>query len=83
MDMENLGEVLVEQLVEKGLVRDVADLYDLDADRIAALDRMGKKSAKNVVDGILASKELLATLSTTSSVPRTQSCTPATIGYDQ
>lgn len=57
MDMENLGEVLVEQLVEKGLVRDVADLYDLDADRIAALDRMGKKSAKNVVDGILASKE--------------------------
>lgn len=56
MDIENLGEVLVEQLVEKGLVHDVADLYDLELDRLAALDRMGKKSAKNVIDGIKASK---------------------------
>jgi len=57
MDIENLGEVLVEQLVAKGLVKDVADLYDLGVDTLAALDRMGKKSAKNVIDGIKASKE--------------------------
>ena len=57
MDIENLGEVLVEQLVAKSLVRDVADLYDLSLETLTALDRMGKKSAKNVVDGIRASKE--------------------------
>jgi len=57
MDIENLGEMLVDQLVAKGLVKDVADLYDLTVERLASLDRMGKKSAKNVVDGVAASKE--------------------------
>lgn len=57
MDIDQLGESLVDQLVDRGLVRDVADLYDLSADKLASLERMGKKSAENVVAGILASKE--------------------------
>ena len=57
MDIDQLGESLVDQLVERGLVRDVADLYDLTAEKLAELERMGKKSAENVVAGILASKE--------------------------
>jgi DNA ligase (NAD+) len=57
MDIDQLGESLVEQLTLRGLVRDVADLYDLTADKLVELERMGKKSADNVVAGILASKE--------------------------
>src|SRR5439155_281351 len=43
MDIEGLGEKLVDQLVERGLVRDLADLYRLDEDTLADLERMGKK----------------------------------------
>jgi DNA ligase (NAD+) len=57
MDIDGLGESLVDQLVESGLVKDVADLYDLDAARIASLEHMGEKSAENLVAAILASKE--------------------------
>ena len=57
MAIDHLGESLVDQLVTKGLVHDVADLYDLDAERIASLERMGKKSAENVVRSVQASKE--------------------------
>jgi DNA ligase (NAD+) len=57
MSIDHLGESLVEQLVEKGLVKDVADLYDLDEARVESLERMGKKSAANVVKAIQASKE--------------------------
>lgn len=56
MDIDRLGVVLVDQLVEQGIVKDVADLYTLTADRIAALERMGEKSAKNVIDGIERSR---------------------------
>ena len=55
MDVDHLGISLVDQLVDKGVVRDVADLYDLTEDQVAALDRMGEKSAKNVVASIAAS----------------------------
>src|SRR5881296_39663 len=48
MDIEGLGEKLVDQLVDRGLVRDVADLYRLDTDTFASLERMGKKSAANL-----------------------------------
>ena len=48
MDIEGLGEKLVDQLVERGLVHDLADLYDLDAATLAELERMGKKSAANL-----------------------------------
>ena len=49
MDIEGLGEALVDQLVSAGLVRDFADLYALDAERLAGLERMGQKSAANLV----------------------------------
>ncbi len=56
MDIAHLGFVLVDQLVARGLVDDVADLYALTASQVAELERMGDKSAKNVVDEIQASK---------------------------
>jgi DNA ligase (NAD+) len=52
MDIEGLGEALIEQVVSTGLVRDFADLYHLDVESLAALERMGKKSAQNLVGQI-------------------------------
>jgi DNA ligase (NAD+) len=57
MDVDHLGEALVEQLVAKGLVKDVADLYALRTDTIASLERMGDKSAANVIASIERSRE--------------------------
>jgi DNA ligase (NAD+) len=57
MDIDHLGSALVDQLVNRGIVHDVADLYTLDASRIAELDRMGLKSAENVSLSIERSKE--------------------------
>ena len=56
MDIEGLGEVLVEQLVEKGLVKDVADLYSLKLEDVAALERMAEKSGQNLLAQLEASK---------------------------
>ncbi len=56
MNIEGGGEVLVTQLVKSGLVRDVAELYQLKVAEVANLERMGEKSAKNFVDAIVASK---------------------------
>jgi DNA ligase (NAD+) len=56
MDIEGGGEMLVAQLVGKGLVLDVADLYRLRVEEVAALDRMGERSARKFLDGIEASK---------------------------
>jgi DNA ligase (NAD+) len=56
LDIEGLGDKLVEQLVEQGLVKTVADLYRLDKDKLAALERMGEKSAQNLIDQIEKSK---------------------------
>ncbi len=56
-DIDGLGVKLVEQLVDRGLVRDVADLYKLDAETLAGLDRMGEKSAENLVTAIAASRD--------------------------
>ena len=56
MDIEGLGEKLVDQLVDSNKVRTAADLYALDAATLAALDRMGEKSARNVVAAIAGSK---------------------------
>ena len=52
MDIEGLGESLVDQLVAKGLVRDFADVYALQPDVLAGLDRMGRKSAANLVEQV-------------------------------
>ncbi len=56
MDIEGLGEKLVEQLVQKGLVRTVADLYRLKHADLVALERMGEKSAQNLLAQIEKSK---------------------------
>src|SRR5262249_34411257 len=56
MDIEGGGEVLVTQLVTKGLVHEVSDLYSLTLDQVAGLERMGEKSAQNFLDGVQASK---------------------------
>lgn len=56
MDIEGGGEVVTRQLIDAGLVRDVADLYFLTPDSIANLERMGEKSATNLIAGIHASR---------------------------
>ncbi|MBT8419524.1 MAG: NAD-dependent DNA ligase LigA [Gammaproteobacteria bacterium] len=56
MDIEGLGERLVEQLVDEGLVRSVADLYRLDAPTLAGLERMGELSAQNLLKALEKSK---------------------------
>jgi len=57
MDIEGLGEKLVDQLVERGLVNTPADLYKLDVPTLSGLERMGKKSAENLVNALEASKK--------------------------
>jgi DNA ligase (NAD+) len=57
MEIDGLGEKLVAQLVEKRLVRGFADLYRLDVDALAELERMGPKSAANLVEAIDASRK--------------------------
>jgi len=56
MDIEHLGTALIEQLVERQLVRDFADIYQLEETELAALERMGDKSAANVMESIEKSK---------------------------
>ncbi len=56
MDIEGLGDKLVDQLVEKGLIEDVADLYSLTLEQLAGLERMGEKSARNLLDALQRSK---------------------------
>jgi DNA ligase (NAD+) len=58
MDINGLGDKIVDQLVDKGMVKDVADLYTLKLDDVAELERMGEKSAQNLLDQIAASKKL-------------------------
>jgi DNA ligase (NAD+) len=57
LDIEGLGEMMVEQLVEKGLVKRIDHIYELDEEKLSLLDRMGKKSISNLLDGIEASKQ--------------------------
>ena len=56
MDIEHLGEAVVNQLVDRGLVKDFADLYHLDVETLASLERLAKKSATNLYEAIQASK---------------------------
>ncbi len=56
MDIEGLGVKLIDQLVEKGLVKDVADIYYVKKEDLIALERMADKSAQNIIDAIEASK---------------------------
>jgi DNA ligase (NAD+) len=56
MDIEHLGEVVVDQLVERGLVHDFADLYVLTVAQLAELERLAEKSATNLVNAIAGSR---------------------------
>ena len=56
MDIEGLGVKLIDQLVDKGLVKDVADIYYIKKEELTALERMADKSAQNIIDAIEKSK---------------------------
>ncbi len=58
MNIEGLGPETVDQFYQEGLIHNVADLYSLSADDICRLDRMGEKSADNIIQGIARSKEV-------------------------
>ncbi|APF19458.1 DNA ligase [Caldithrix abyssi DSM 13497] len=57
MDIEGLGTALVETLVDKGLIKDIADIYRLKKEDVAGLERMGEKSAQNLMEAIEKSKQ--------------------------
>ncbi|HEU4402227.1 MAG TPA: NAD-dependent DNA ligase LigA [Candidatus Polarisedimenticolia bacterium] len=58
LDIEGLGEALVDQLIERGIVRTIADLYRLQAAPLADLERMGEKSARNLLEQIDRSRSV-------------------------
>jgi DNA ligase (NAD+) len=58
MNIDGMGESLVTQLIDKGLVRNVADIYDLTKEKLLSLDRFADKSAQNIIDEIENSKKL-------------------------
>jgi len=58
MNIEGLGEAIIDLLVKENLIHNIADIYDLEKEQIADLERMGDKSAQNLLDGIEASKQL-------------------------
>lgn len=57
MDIQGMGDVLVAQVVKAGLAKDAGDLYDLTTEKVMALERMGEKSAQNLVDGLKKSAQ--------------------------
>ncbi len=58
MNIEGMGDALVNQLVDAGFLKSVADIYDLTEEKLVALERMGKKSAQNILREIESSKKL-------------------------
>ena len=57
MDIDGVGPAVLQQMIDVGMIGSPADLYYLDADEIAKLDRMGKKSAENTIKAIESSKK--------------------------
>ncbi|MGP0072315.1 MAG: NAD-dependent DNA ligase LigA [Bryobacteraceae bacterium] len=57
MNIDGMGDALVDQLVDRGMVTSVADIYDLTADKLLTLERMGEKSAGNIIRNIDNSKQ--------------------------
>ena len=57
MNIDGLGDKIVDQLVDQGIVKDVADLFTLQEDEVAALERMAEKSAQNLLEEIAGSKK--------------------------
>src|SRR6202163_2502488 len=58
LNIDGMGDALVNQLIERGLVKNVADIYKLTKDDLLSLERMGEKSAQNILNEIEASKKL-------------------------
>ena len=58
MNIESLGEETIEQLYKCGLIKTIADLYDLKKNQLVPLERMAEKSAQNIIDGIESSKKV-------------------------
>ncbi|PYX29274.1 MAG: DNA ligase (NAD(+)) LigA [Acidobacteria bacterium] len=58
MNIDGMGDALVNQLTERGLVKNIADIYKLTKDDLLSLERMGDKSAQNILDEIAGSKQL-------------------------
>lgn len=58
MDIEGLGGETIELLWENGMLKDIADIYDLNPQQLAALPRLGEKSAANILDGVRESKNV-------------------------
>ncbi|HEX8814463.1 MAG TPA: NAD-dependent DNA ligase LigA [Terriglobales bacterium] len=58
MNIEGMGDALVNQLTDRGIVKNVADIYELNREKLLSLERMGEKSAQNILDEIEASKKL-------------------------
>lgn len=58
MDIEGMGSETIEQFVQAGLIRNASDLYALSSEQILPLERMAEKSARNIVEGIAASKAI-------------------------
>jgi DNA ligase (NAD+) len=56
MDIRGLGEKVIDQLVDQGLVKDLADLFSLPAERLVSIERMGRKSATNLLEAVEESK---------------------------
>jgi DNA ligase (NAD+) len=56
VEVDGLGDKLVEQLVDAGIIATIPDLYQLTVEKLASLDRMAEKSAQNIVDALVASK---------------------------
>ena len=57
MDIEGMGPALVEQLTQRGLVQEIADIYFLEEEKLAVIERMGSKSARNLINAIETSKQ--------------------------
>jgi DNA ligase (NAD+) len=58
MNIDSLGAETIEQLYEAGLIRNIADIYDLKKEQLLPLERMAEKSAQNLIEGIEASKQV-------------------------
>jgi len=76
MDIEGMGPAVVDQLVDGNMIKDIGDLYSLKAEEVEALERMGTKSAQNVIDGIETSKKrALGNLITALNIPHVGAAT--------
>ena len=83
MDIEGLGEEMISQLVDAGLVKSISDIYHLKLDKLVELERIGTKSAQNLLDGIEESKQRsLSRLLTGLAIPHVGEATANSLATD-